>query len=55
LHERTQASRIGTDSRETLLRALDLLSEELGKHGVTGEIYLFGGTVMVSPSRPACH
>lgn len=34
-------------TRETILRALGLLSEDLGKHGVTGEICLFGGTVMV--------
>lgn len=34
-------------TRETILRALGLLSEELGKQGVTGEVCLFGGSVMV--------
>src|SRR5436190_12327374 len=34
-------------SREAILRALSSLSEELGKGGVTGELCLFGGTVMV--------
>jgi hypothetical protein len=34
-------------SRETILHALERLSEELGGRGVTGEICLFGGTVMV--------
>ena len=34
-------------TRETILRALGLLSEELGKQGVIGEVCLFGGTVMV--------
>lgn len=34
-------------TRETILRALNSLSEELGKHCVIGEICLFGGTVMV--------
>lgn len=34
-------------TREAILRALSSLSEELGKQGVTGEICLFGGTVMV--------
>jgi hypothetical protein len=34
-------------SRETILKALGSLSEELGKQGITGEICLFGGTVMV--------
>jgi len=34
-------------SREAILRALNSLSEELGKHDVTGEICLFGGAVMV--------
>lgn len=32
---------------ETILRGLQTLSDELGKQGVTGEICLFGGTVMV--------
>jgi hypothetical protein len=36
-----------TFNRETILRGLQTLSEELGKRGVTGEICLFGGTVMV--------
>ena len=36
-----------TLTRETILRALASLSEELGKQGVTGELCLFGGTVMV--------
>ena len=34
-------------TREAILRALSSLSEELGKQGVTGEVCLFGGTVMV--------
>src|SRR3977135_2318573 len=34
-------------TREAILRALGTLSEELGKQGVTGELCLFGGTVMV--------
>jgi hypothetical protein len=34
-------------TRETILRALGSLSEELGKQNVTGELCLFGGTVMV--------
>ncbi len=34
-------------TREAILGALSGLSEELGKHGVIGEICLFGGTVMV--------
>lgn len=33
--------------RETILKALGLLSDELGRLGVTGELCLFGGTVMV--------
>jgi hypothetical protein len=32
---------------ETILRALTLLSQDLGNQGVTGEVCLFGGTVMV--------
>jgi hypothetical protein len=36
-----------TLSRETILRGLHTLSDELGKQGVTGEVCLFGGTVMV--------
>ena len=34
-------------SREQILTSLRALSDELGKTGVTGEICLFGGTVMV--------
>jgi hypothetical protein len=34
-------------TRKTIVRALNSLSDELGKQGVTGEICLFGGTVMV--------
>ena len=34
-------------NRESILRALTSLSEELGRQGVTGELCLFGGTVMV--------
>jgi hypothetical protein len=36
-----------TLTRETILRGLQTLSDELGKQGVTGEVCLFGGTVMV--------
>jgi hypothetical protein len=34
-------------TREAIVRALQGLSDELGRQGVTGEICLFGGTVMV--------
>lgn len=34
-------------TREAILRALSSLSKELGQRGVTGEVCLFGGTVMV--------
>lgn len=34
-------------TREAILEALSALSEELGKHGLHGEVCLFGGTVMV--------
>lgn len=34
-------------TREQILAALRALSDELGKQGVTGEVCLFGGTVMV--------
>ena len=34
-------------SREELLNALRTLSDKLGEQGVTGELCLFGGTVMV--------
>ncbi len=33
--------------RDSILRALGSLSEELGRQGITGELCLFGGTVMV--------
>ena len=33
-------------TREAILQALGSLSEELGKQRVTGELCLFGGTVM---------
>ena len=36
-----------TLTREAILRALQTLSDELGKQGVTGEVSLFGGTVMM--------
>src|SRR6266542_3694940 len=36
-----------TLTREQILAALRALSDELGKQGVTGEVCLFGGTVMV--------
>lgn len=36
-----------TLSRETIVRGLQLLSDRLGTQGVTGEICLFGGAVMV--------
>jgi hypothetical protein len=36
-----------TLTREQILRALQSLSDQLGQQGVTGEICLFGGTVMV--------
>ena len=34
-------------TREAILRALSSLSDELGRQGITGELCLFGGTVMV--------
>jgi hypothetical protein len=34
-------------TREELLNALRTLSDKLGARGVTGELCLFGGTVMV--------
>ncbi|HEY2951364.1 MAG TPA: hypothetical protein VGK40_02210 [Verrucomicrobiae bacterium] len=34
-------------ARETILAALRALSDELGQRGMTGEVCLFGGTVMV--------
>lgn len=43
----TQQSTASALTREAILRALDLLAQELSKQNVTGEICLFGGTVMV--------
>ncbi len=43
-HENPAGSEL---SRATILRALGALSDELGKQNITGEICLFGGTVMV--------
>jgi hypothetical protein len=34
-------------TREAIRRALSSLSEELGKQGITGEVCLFDGSVMV--------
>ncbi len=34
-------------TRETIVRGLQMLSEQLGRKGVTGEVCLFGGAVMV--------
>ena len=34
-------------TREVILRGLQSLSDELGKHDVVGELCLFGGTVML--------
>lgn len=34
-------------TREIIFRGLQALSDELGKQGITGEVCLFGGTVMV--------
>src|SRR5437773_659281 len=34
-------------SRETILKAFGQMSEELGRRGASGELCLFGGTVMV--------
>ena len=44
-----------TLTREQILAALRGLSDELGKRDVTGEICLFGGTVMILAftARPA--
>ena len=36
-----------TLTRDTILKALQALSDELGRQGVIGEACLFGGTVMV--------
>jgi hypothetical protein len=42
-------------TREVILRALEMLSQELASRGATGEVCLFGGTVMVLAfnARPA--
>lgn len=40
-------SAVSNLTREQILAALQSLSDELGKSGVTGEVCLFGGTVMV--------
>jgi hypothetical protein len=45
MREKEQSS--STLTREQILTALEALSEELGKRDVTGEICLFGGTIMV--------
>jgi hypothetical protein len=42
-----QQSPSSTLTREQILAALRALSNELGKQGITGEICLFGGAVMV--------
>ena len=42
-----QPSSGSTLTREAILRALNSLSENLGRQNVTGELCLFGGTVMV--------
>src|SRR5882672_705595 len=48
MNVKTTNHRSGSDlTREALLNALRALSDELGDRGVTGEICLFGGTVMV--------
>ena len=43
----SESSRSSTLTREKILAALRALSDELAKQNVTGEICLFGGTVMV--------
>jgi hypothetical protein len=40
-------------TREAILNALGLLSDELSKEAVVGEVCLFGGTVMVLAFRAA--
>jgi hypothetical protein len=48
MNDKTTNRRSGSGlTREALLNALRALSDELGDRGVTGEICLFGGTVMV--------
>jgi hypothetical protein len=44
LNEKADGS---TLTRETILRALQMLSDGLGQQGMTGEVCIFGGTVMV--------
>ena len=46
-NQQSESSGASSLDRETILKALGLLSEELGRHGVTGELCVFGGTVMV--------
>jgi hypothetical protein len=43
-HDKAAGSKL---TRETILRGLQTLSDELAKQGVTGEVCLFGGTVMM--------
>ena len=43
----SESSRSSTLTREKILAALRAVSDELAKQNVTGEICLFGGTVMV--------
>ena len=42
-----EKSTASTLTRETIVRGLQLLSDQLGKQGVIGEVCLFGGAVMV--------
>ncbi len=44
----TDERRLGsTLNREEILRSLKMMSDELGKQGIMGELCLFGGTLMV--------
>jgi hypothetical protein len=45
--EDTKSSAGSSLSRDAILRALQSLSEDLGRQGVSGEICLYGGAVMV--------
>jgi hypothetical protein len=47
MKEKELRAHSSTLTREMILTALRALSDELGKQAVTGEICLFGGTVMV--------
>jgi hypothetical protein len=47
VNEQTEPSAASSLSREAILRALQSLSDELGRQGATGEICLCGGAVMV--------